>query len=83
MRRSTKKILKNLTIFLSFNLAACVTTSGVNTKFDPQFEFLENSEKILKACLTREKVLELKEILIRIEANQGGFHGRQITNRAD
>lgn len=67
MKHLKRKTPIVLNVFLILN--AC-STGPKTTKFDGDWEFLENQRGETKACLSQEAVLELRDILIRCRGSQ-------------
>lgn len=58
--------MKFLLIGLSVWLVSCAT-KPTSTKFDGQWEFIDNNQGETKACLSKSDVMKLRETLIRCE----------------
>lgn len=78
MKRSKKKTRKNsnrfLILSLTLGLTACAAFEPKPTKFDGEWEFLKNERGETRACLPKEDVKKLREILIRCDRR--GTHGQ-------
>ena len=67
MKRLNKRTLINLTAFLILNGCA---NKPVVTKFDGKWDFCKNAQGETLACLKKEDVKKLREILIRCKGAQ-------------